>query len=337
MKIKSIYLVFFFFYSLVGAAQNYFSIKGQPVMSADSSYYYTEKVPGKMIGTDTIKFYYKSTGGILAKHVINKNLLDGPFIYYYENGQLKLTGLNSNGKPTGEVLAYYENGKPKSVVAYKSSLDISSFSESFKLLNYWDNQGNELVKNGYGTCKCEFEILSTNYDFWQEDIVESEKNINYLYQDFDESYLWEGSVKDGLRNSIWKAYRNGVLELEEHYDNGSFVFGTRFNVDSTVKYTALEEVAEPEKGIVSFYKFVGNTMRYPADARRKGIEGKVFVQFIVNRDGSLSNVKSIRAPHAILADEAVRVVKIAPKWKPGKQRGKAVRQKMVIPLIFRLG
>ena len=68
-----------------------------------------------------------------------------------------------------------------------------------------------------------------------------------------------------------------------------------------------------------------------------GVEGKVFVEFVVNRDGSIVDVKSIKGIGAGCDEEAVRIVQSAPAWKPGKQRGKPVRQKMVIPITFKLG
>jgi protein TonB len=68
-----------------------------------------------------------------------------------------------------------------------------------------------------------------------------------------------------------------------------------------------------------------------------GVEGRVFVEFVVNRDGSIVDVRSIKGIGAGCDEEAVRIVQSAPAWKPGKQRGKPVRQKMVIPIIFKLG
>jgi periplasmic protein TonB len=102
-------------------------------------------------------------------------------------------------------------------------------------------------------------------------------------------------------------------------------------------FSVVEESAEPKGGMPAFYKFVGEKIKYPAQARRMGVEGRVFVEFVVNRDGSIVDVRSIKGIGAGCDEEAVRIVQSAPAWKPGKQRGKAVRQKMVIPIIFKLG
>jgi protein TonB len=107
------------------------------------------------------------------------------------------------------------------------------------------------------------------------------------------------------------------------------------NVDEI--FSVVEESASPKGGYPAFYKFVGEKIKYPAQARRMGIEGKVFVEFVVNRDGSIVDVKAIKGIGAGCDEEAVRIVQSAPAWTPGKQRGKPVRQKMVIPITFKLG
>jgi len=103
-------------------------------------------------------------------------------------------------------------------------------------------------------------------------------------------------------------------------------------------FLVVEETAAPIGGMNAFYEFVGKQMqgKYPAQARRMGIEGRVFVEFVVEKDGSLTDVKAIKGIGAGCDELAVKVVQSAPKWKPGKQRGKPVRQKMVLPIVFKL-
>ncbi|MGD1893709.1 MAG: energy transducer TonB [Cyclobacteriaceae bacterium] len=88
--------------------------------------------------------------------------------------------------------------------------------------------------------------------------------------------------------------------------------------------------------VESFYQFVSKELNYPRQAVNRGVDGKVFVQFVVNKDGSLTDVEVIKGIGAGCDEEAVRVLKNAPRWNPGKQRGKPVRVRMVIPIIFRL-
>ena len=77
-------------------------------------------------------------------------------------------------------------------------------------------------------------------------------------------------------------------------------------------------------------------MKYPNQARRMGIEGRVFVQFVVDKDGQLTEIKAVKGIGAGCDEEAVRVLKSAPKWKPGKQRGRPVKVRMILPITFKL-
>jgi len=107
--------------------------------------------------------------------------------------------------------------------------------------------------------------------------------------------------------------------------------------EADVVFTVVENNAEPEGGMETFYKYLGKALKYPSQAKRMGVEGKVYVQFVVEKDGSLTDIKIVKGIGAGCDEEAERVVAEAKKWKPGKQRGRPVRQRMVIPIIFRLG
>jgi len=101
-------------------------------------------------------------------------------------------------------------------------------------------------------------------------------------------------------------------------------------------YAIVEESAEPKGGMTEFYNYVAANLKYPAEARAKGIEGRVFIEFVVNQDGSISDVKPIKGIGAGCDEEAVKIVASAEPWNPGKQHGIAVKQRMVIPIIYSL-
>lgn len=102
-------------------------------------------------------------------------------------------------------------------------------------------------------------------------------------------------------------------------------------------FEIVEDQPVPQGGMQAFYKYVGKNMNYPNQARRMGVEGKVFVQFVVDKDGSLTDIKAVKGIGAGCDEEAVRVLKAAPKWTPGKQRGRAVKVRMILPITFKLG
>ncbi len=102
-------------------------------------------------------------------------------------------------------------------------------------------------------------------------------------------------------------------------------------------FQIVENPAEPPGGYAAFYQMVQKRMNYPAQARRMGIEGKVYVQFVVDKDGSLTEVQAVKGIGAGCDEEAVRVIQGMPKWSPPKQRGKPVKQRIILPITFKLG
>lgn len=99
-------------------------------------------------------------------------------------------------------------------------------------------------------------------------------------------------------------------------------------------FTIVEQRPEPIGGMQAFYKYVADEMEYPAIAKRTGVQGKVYLRFVVDTDGSIANVEVLKGIGAGCDEEAVRVVENAPKWIPGKQRGRAVKVYMTLPMIF---
>lgn len=106
-------------------------------------------------------------------------------------------------------------------------------------------------------------------------------------------------------------------------------------IDET--FTIVEEPAKPIGDYPAFYKYVQKSLNYPSQAKRMGVEGKVYIQFVVDKDGSLTEVKVMKGIGAGCDEEAARVIKESPKWAAGKQRGKPVKQRIVMPITFKLG
>lgn len=102
-------------------------------------------------------------------------------------------------------------------------------------------------------------------------------------------------------------------------------------------FNIVEESASPKGGMAAFYKYVKDKIKYPPQARRMGIEGRVFVEFVISKDGTLTEVRAVKGIGAGCDEEAVRIVQTAPPWNPGKQRGKPVKQRYTLPIIFKLG
>jgi periplasmic protein TonB len=106
-----------------------------------------------------------------------------------------------------------------------------------------------------------------------------------------------------------------------------------------VPFVFLEDGARPAGGFEAFYTYVANQLkgRYPPMARRLGIDGRVFVEFIVERDGHLTDIKVIKGIGGGCDELAAWVVEASPPWNPGRQRGKPVRQRCTLTIVFKLG
>ena len=101
-------------------------------------------------------------------------------------------------------------------------------------------------------------------------------------------------------------------------------------------YVKVEKDAVFSGGEDAMYKWIANNIKYPEECKAKEIQGRVLIQFVVNKDGSLSDAKILRSPDKALSQEAIRVVKAMPKWKPAQNKGKVVRSYFHLPIIFKL-
>ncbi len=102
-------------------------------------------------------------------------------------------------------------------------------------------------------------------------------------------------------------------------------------------FEVVEQMPEfPNGGMAGLMQYLSKNIKYPTIAQENGTQGRVTVQFVVNADGSIVDAKVIRGVDPYLDKEALRVINSMPKWKPGMQRGKAVRVKYTVPVMFRL-
>ena len=106
--------------------------------------------------------------------------------------------------------------------------------------------------------------------------------------------------------------------------------------DNDSIYNVVSENAEFPGGNMAASNWISKNMTYPEECRKKGIEGRVVIKFVVNKDGSIVDAEAVKSPHPALAEEGLRVVKSMPKWKPAKEGGKVVRSRFNIPIVFKL-
>ena len=108
------------------------------------------------------------------------------------------------------------------------------------------------------------------------------------------------------------------------------------NMPDSVVFEVVEEMPEFPGGMKALTEYIHKNVKYPAEAHAKGVQGRVIVCFVVKKDGSITDIKTVRSVDPYLDKEAIRIIAAMPKWKPGKQRGKAVNVRFTVPVMFRL-
>lgn len=116
----------------------------------------------------------------------------------------------------------------------------------------------------------------------------------------------------------------------------SFMTSTAQTKKNDMVFDVVEVMPQFPGGQIAMLKYIRENIKYPEQAMKEGIQGRVAVRFIVEKDGSISDVKPILSVHPLLNKEAVRVVESMPKWTPGKQNGKPVRVRYNLPVMFKL-
>lgn len=105
-------------------------------------------------------------------------------------------------------------------------------------------------------------------------------------------------------------------------------------IDETEVFMIVETMPSFPGGDAALNRFLADNIKYPTIAQENGISGRVFINFVVNRDGQIVDAKVVRGVDPALDQEAIRVVKMMPKWNPGQQRGKPVRVSFMLPVNF---
>eukprot|EP00388_Colpodella_angusta_P010773 GDKJ01027893.1.p1 GENE.GDKJ01027893.1~~GDKJ01027893.1.p1 ORF type:complete len:493 (-),score=55.85 GDKJ01027893.1:159-1553(-) len=228
---------------------------------------------------------------------------------YYPNGSIESVSKETKeGKENvTKICKWFVNGLMASVI-------INTRNESGSIDRYltvWDTQGKQIVQNGEG-------------------------NFEYCERKNGEVIFHSGVVKEGLKEEQWKGKTtNGEVLFEETYQKGKFVKGISFDNGQTFEYDKQEVPAELIGGTPILLKHLQKNLSYPASAQRANAQGRVYVQFIVNTDGTLSNYNVLKGVGFGCDEEAVRVIQLSSgKWKPGKRRGKEAKTRFTLPISF---
>jgi TonB family protein len=325
----------------------------------------TMKLDGKVID-------YNRLGTKIMDGNYSNGQKNGEFVFFYNNGVIECKGEYSSSKRIGNWEYYYSNVKLKQIVYFSNG----RVNMDFAVIQYYDREGNQLVKNGTGK--------------WVNDSVRTGV--------FDGSSLKRltGQFKDSLKEGEWKLIRlsDNKFMQSEKFKKGRFIdasvrvirtdvsppseyLGTmtsemlnkmpdqklnrlnmmeKFKLDTTVYPSSLinsdvetifrtvtgkeikitnRKVMYPD-GDYGLLAFIGGKLRYPLTAQIEGVKGRVFVSVSVDSLGNTNDVKILRGIREDLDNEALRVVKLIPKWLPEIRDGKPIESSITIPVKYDL-
>jgi TonB family protein len=226
--------------------------------------------------------------------------LNGPYLEYNKNGKRKSIKRYYNGKLTGAEVLYYPNGMPYNVKTYEND---SVFYKSC-----YDSTGTVLAEKGKGK--------------W------------LMFDRHFKTILEEGQIENGKPEGEWKGKNFDGTIANYTYKNGSIVLGAKGNENDI--FEKVDVAPSFKGGDPKFDKYITHSLRYPAIARERKIQGRVVISFVVEKDGSLTDVKLKEGVHPSINEEALRIIKAMPLWNPGTIEGNPVRVQYSIPIKFAL-
>ena len=248
---------------------------------------------------------FQTNGQLLSVTEYKKGLEKANYSHYYSNGSLKET-MMVDGSNFREI-HWYDNGQIAEIIQIEPKNQV--IATTVRTIALWSKTGQQYVKEGNGwAIKQEGEATS------------------------------QGRLVNGKKEGRWVSkLADSTLYIDELYSDGVLSKGTVYDKGDVRTYTEAEKNPEFIGGFPALGQFLTQNIRYPKEAYRKKVSGKVYLTFVVCEDGSLCDYEVIKGIGSGCDEEALRVVKeMSGKWQPGIQRGKKVRVKYNLPVTFML-
>lgn len=308
---------------------------------------------------------YYDNGNIRIKGEYKKSVKDGLWKEFYPNQVTKNMGVYKKDEKNGEWKYFYKNGKESAIIKFKNNQILEE--------RYYNIEGEEEKKeNHFITPKINSEsgleqFVNLNLNIPNDSVSEGNCLIALMVSEkgLIEDVSCVGSISSFIDTMFVQFFKtsvnytpgkflgrnekyyldipitlnkNNVISLEEYFE-----VNNRYLKDIDIRnmkqkgevFTIVEEMPEYPGGISEMFQFLGQHVKYPVEAKANGVSGRVYVNFVVRRTGLVSQVKIIRGVHHLLDEEALRVVKMFPLWKPGYQRGYPVNVSYNLPINFR--
>lgn len=325
----SLFIISFFANAQKNQNVYFFKNNGQEVKLKDSADY-TRIIQEPDSGETNFvvqEFYANGKRKLIGKASAFDPLVnEGVWVSFNGKGKKTESISYEKGNKVGMAYHFFNNGtiyKQLEYLAFKKddqqaigiNSDIANFlaDENSKLIFQADSNGVVLVKDGTGH------------------VIETSKEGN-------NELVIEGDYKDGFKEGLWKGkHLTGNSGFEEIYQANKLVSGIRLIDGKEFSYKHIISPPQFKKGVSDFYRYIGNAIRYPADAARNNVTGKVVLSFVVDKDGSITDVFVVRSVSLSIDQEAKRVLISSPKWIPALERGLPIRVRYSLPIGFNLG
>lgn len=275
-----------------------------------NNYIYYRIVKDYYVNKKEYKFtqYYSSDKIESIGNSTNKDfyIKNGEVVSYYENGNLKSKINYSENQQSGNCSFWYENGNKKLEGEFILTKENDVFNSKLKLMNFWDADNNQKVIDGFG-----------------EYIIEE--------NDFKSVSTANGKIEKGFKVGIWKgSSKTFNFTFEENYENGNLIEGASIDKNNVkYNYTKIQIPPEIKGGMIVFYSFIRNNFKAPDIP---GLKGKVVTSFVINENGDINDLKTIRSLEPNVDKEAIRVLKKFKNFTPAVLRGIKVNCYYILPI-----
>ncbi len=302
---------------------------------------------------------YYGTGELFMRgNYTKEGKKNGEFIWYHGNGRPFMKGSFSNDTVNGVWEMYFPDGVVKQRIQFENN--------EFVFLDLLDESKKLLIGSGNGQLKNTEIGVNPTLLLQKAEMQDGERAGKWIFR-YQSSMGLKEYVEEYRDGTFYIGYARNVDPKEKHYSSlltpelyepPNLKIMERFEADRAYRgkyyrrkdpvdgrvtsfknargeeWSVVEEQPEYPGGMGEFYRMISQNLQYPKEARKMGLEGKVMVQFVVAEDGSLTEFAVVRGLGGGCDEEALRVVKLSEKWLPGRQRGKPVKVRMIIPISF---
>lgn len=246
---------------------------------------------------------------------------------FYKSGKIAMTGATTTGigmTKTGMFVYFYENGNRKSITNYVKNKMYGNYYELYE-------EGTKKLDGEYIEGKEKNTTELKINQFWNSKNVQTVIDGNGDYEENNDFLLASGKIKNGFKKGVWEGRNKKIgYTFIESYENQKLVSGVSIDSDKVEhKYNAIETRPTPKNGMNDFYNFIGKNYKTP---NYQGLKGKVYLTFVVEKDGKIVEPKVLRDLGYGTGLEAIRVVMLYNGFVPGEQRGIKTRCTFSLPI-----